>query len=215
MSDPHLEADLVEAGGRGAELFEAPALFYLTHADTIRRWSALRARARDATNLYLSSIQTDLETIDGLGNWEVIARDTARSYRHVLAAPPGTPPADDGAPAIACCFGWNQRAVRLTQHTWMPFVGIRVGAGAERDLWRRTFLDGDGRDLRPTVESLGYHRDKEWPVWQAILGGDGWWAELDDYREKVVGAFERCHSAFGRDVERTVEALAGGNSVAR
>ena len=203
MSD---EADLVEAAGAGAELFEAPALFYLTHAEAIRRWSALGQHARDATNAYLTSLQPDLQ---GATPWELAPFDTARSYRHLLAAPPGAPLAEDESPAIACCFGWNQRAVRLTQHTWMPFVGVRVGPGAALDRWRRVFLEDGQRDLRPTIDRLGYRRDREWPAWKQVIGGDEWWADLDGYRAKVVAAFEECVGTFGPEVERTVAALAG------
>lgn len=200
------EADYVEAKGIGEELFEAPALFYLTHAESIRRWAELGHVARSATNDYLQNVLEDLgshiETSASASSWDVIVADT-RGYRHLLLAPPGTPLAEDKTPAIACCFGWNQNRVRITPHTFAPFTGVRVGLSATLSEWRSTFLNGNGRSARHLISLAGCHKTTEWPVWKHVTGSDRWWADLDRYRAKVIAAFDSCFGTFGSEVERT------------
>lgn len=52
--------ELIEPGGRGADRFDVPSIFFLTHREPIERWYALKARASRAINEYLSSFADDL-----------------------------------------------------------------------------------------------------------------------------------------------------------
>jgi hypothetical protein len=207
MTDPG-EADFVEAHGTGSEYFEAPALFYLTHADTIRRWAELETGARSAMNAYLESIGEDLDLTEARPKWGAVVDDTGQGYRHFLFSPGGTPQASDESPAIACCFGWNQRRATITANMFTPFVGVRVGGGPALTDWRSAFLDGRGARTRSLADAGGYNRSKIWPVWTQVVGRERWWADLDAYRQQVIGAFETCVETFGDEVERTVGEMA-------
>ena len=206
------EADFVPANGVGLELFEAPALFFLTHAESIRRWSDLEEVARSATNAYLETVGEDLEGRPAERSWAPGVADVGKGYRLFLFAPPGTPPADDDTPSIACFFGWNQKRVRITAHIETPFVGVRVGLGENQAQWRSTFLDGGEGTARRTRESGVYRSGRVWPAWKQVTGHDRWWEDLDAYRSEVVSAFNACLESFAIDVERTVVEISGGTA---
>src|SRR5688572_3230755 len=112
---------VLPAGGTGRELFDDPTLFFLTHEDSIRRWSELSSGVRRATQEYLLSLQPDLEAFAEERGLKSVSADTAGAYHHQLLCYPHTPLATDGTPAIAFCLGWNSNRVRMSRHTHNPF----------------------------------------------------------------------------------------------
>ncbi len=199
---------VIEANGDGKELFDAPALFYLTHAEVIRRWSELSRVARSATSEFLETVGQALADEMNPDLWEMSAEDTGQGYRHFLWCPPGTATVTDETPAIALCFGWKSTKVRITPHTYTPFVGVRVPRGGAHELVRNAFLGSGEPDVRALSTSNGYARSAIWPIWKQVTGPEHWWSDLDGYREKVRTEFGTCVELFGPAVRAVANEVA-------
>lgn len=199
--------DEYAAIGTGAENFEAPAVFYLTHMEAIERWHGLRDAAVAATAGFLDTIFDDFELPDSKASWSVTVADTG-GYRHHLVAPEHCPPAADGTPAIAACFGWHTKRVTISTGSYVPFVGVRIGAGPPlAGEWRQEFLRGTGSRALDIRNSRGYHAAGEWPAWKDVTASGRWWESLDSYRSQALAAVGRCIDDFGPDIERTLAAM--------
>ena len=206
MTDAGPEYDYT-AAGVGAEHFDAPAVFYLAHADAIERWHELRHPARAATSAFLDTIPDDLELPAIAPTWSVVDADTASNYRHHLISPDSCPLAADGTPAIAACFGWRASHVSISPGTYTPFVGVRIGAGKPESAdWRQEFLRGTGSQALDIRGSRGYRPAGEWPAWKQVTAAGPWWQSLDAYRETVLAAIGTCIEDFAGEIERTVAA---------
>jgi hypothetical protein len=207
MTDPVDPPDLIEANGVGSDLFDAPALFYLTHEKLIRRWAELSERAREATEEFLTTLQPDLEAVGAEHGLVPALADTAGGYRHFFLAIPGTPSVEDRNPAIAFCFGWQRKSFRIPKHTYTPFVAVRVGYGDAGATARALFLDGADGEARRLRSMRDYPPSREWPVWKPIAADERWWTDLDGYRKEAVEAFSRLIGLFIEQMRRTVAEL--------
>lgn len=206
MTDAGPEFDYTAAGA-GAEHFDAPAVFYLAHAEAIERWHELRHPARAATSAFLDTIPDDLELPPLASSWSVVPADTGASYRHHLIAPDACPLATDGTPAIAACFGWKTTRVTVTPGSFTPFVGVRIGTGKPDDTaWRQEFLRGPGSRALEIRGSRGYRPAGEWPAWKQVTAAGPWWQSLDAYRETALSAIADCLDDFAQEIERTIAA---------
>jgi hypothetical protein len=195
------------AVGLGSEHFDAPALFYLSHAESIERWAELKHTARSAIALFLDAVVEEFDLPATVAGWNREVSDTARGYHHLLLSPSSTPRADDETPAIAICFGWNGKKVRITPGDYTPFAGVRVGIGAAAPSWRAAFMDAPGgaREIR---DRRRYRAGSpEWPAWKQVDARGRWWENLDDYRDKAHRALSESLDDFAGHLERTVAAL--------
>lgn len=206
--DDAASADEYEARGVGAEVFEAPSVFYLRHADAIQRWAALEGTAREATVGFLDRVVDDYEPVDLAEGWSsATAVETGGKYRHHLFWPADCPMQNDDIPKIAVCFGYHTSRVTVAPGTHIPFVGVRPGEASMQNPWRHEFLRGPGSSALEIREQRGYRFGKEWPVWRPVTSTGPWWDDLDGYRSQVHAAIDEFIVAFGADIERTIRSL--------
>lgn len=196
----------VEAKGVGADLFDAPTVFFLTYERQIRRWAALGERARETAGQFLETLAPDFEQALAQFGVTATAADTAGGLHHFLFALQDTPTAADSTPAIALSFGWPRRSLKMMPG-YAPFVAVRVGPGPVGERARDIFLGGDAGRVRLIRKEQKYNRAKEWPVYAEVLGKEHWWADLDDYRRLAVIQLSRFADLFVGHIRRTVVTL--------
>lgn len=180
MTDP--DAEPIDAQGDGAELFDAPTSFYLTHRQSIEAWHSLKRVADRAVHEFLSSLADPIAELALTNGWEPRFLDFGgRYYAHgVLAVGPDGP---DG-PALVVGLGWQHKEVRPDQDTNAPYVGIRVASGApELRAWLMDVGQPTMRERRDAIGDLG---DRRWPVYRYVPALPGWWGDLDGYRERCL-----------------------------
>ena len=200
-------AQLIEPAGRGAELFDAPAVFYLTFRHDIERWHALREQALESFDAWMADLADDVAAVGHRHDLDTAAFDTAGGYRHYLLHHSDTP-AVHGVPALAVCLGWRAGRASPTGKTYAPFVGVRADPDhSDHQQLREQFLganDDAGRGLR---NAHGFKGDRQWPVWTPVPGADRWWTDLDSYREKLMSELDRVADIFGPLVDHASGAL--------
>lgn len=206
MNDHHeLEgAGLVNASGRGAELFDAPSVFYLTYREHIERWHGLGRPAGDAIDRWLDALSADFDDRAVSAGLLMRPGNTGAGYSHFLLFPPDTPATESGVPLIASCLGWKRGQAIPTGKRYAPFVGVRVDRTVPSV--REAFLACDDGHPRRLRAELGMQRDAEWPVWHYVLGENAWWSDLDAYRTELLHAFDRVLEKFGDAVAKTARA---------
>ena len=91
MTNPATEEpDLIPASGEGANFFDAPALFFMTHEETIRRWADLSGRARQCQADYLRSLSTVIEDL-GRGHGLDLIEADQNGWHHLYLIDAATP----------------------------------------------------------------------------------------------------------------------------
>ena len=213
MTDADQRPDVIEAQGEGCEVFDAPALFFLTHEQLSRRWAELGERAREAAEEYIgTTLQPGLSTVGADRGLVPSVMDTNGGYRHLFLSFAGAPLGGNGEPCLAFCFGWQRKNFRITKHTYTPFVAVRVSYGGVGAVARAEFLDGANGEARRLRETKGYRRSNEWPVWLPLYGEEQWWADLDPYRAMAVGEMARIIEIFHDHAHRAVAHAANGHA---
>lgn len=189
------DADLVEPAGAGAEWFDEPALFYLTHREQIERWYALHHRADEAANQYLLSFQDDLESIAEENGFQVGQFDGR--FRCLLLWPQDGALNATGEPPIAAALRWHLDEMALNDQGRAPRVGVRVGRGSDKLC--EEFLGCGHPDMRQLRQQHVYSaKAPRWPVFRDLPAEPQWWADLDGYRAQVVEAVADVIQRFGQ-----------------
>ena len=201
MNEPN--PDLVEALGQGAELFDAPSLFYLTHRTSIETWHALRRPAREVVDRYLMTLAEPLEDLAlELGGRLDIFDDDARYPVLALFA---TEDSAEGSalPSMLDGLEWDRNQVRIDDPATAPVVGVRIGSKQNNEL-RQRFLDTGQPPARHVRDREGYVRSPWWAAFTRCVGPTAWWADLDGYRDLLTGTVRKLVHDFGPALEETL-----------
>ena len=193
--DEDLGSELIEADGEGAELFDAPTLFYLTYREDIERWHALKERTNQAVREYLVGLREDIADIVESQNLTVGEFKTGSRYRSLLVWPMNTHNSDDGEPPLAVGLRWSHHRPALEEAGDAPRVGVRAARG--HDQMREQFLSAGHPDTRQLRQEHGYRSDKRWPAFREVPASPNWWADLDRYRNALLEVLEETLSIFG------------------
>lgn len=186
--------ELIEADGEGADFFDAPTIFYLTHREDIERWHALRERANRAVHEYFVSLRDDVESIVEDQAFVVDVFKTGSPFHSLLIWPSSDHELADGQPPIAIGLRWPHQRPALEDAGGAPRVGVRVAPGHKQ--LREQFLDFGEPDTRQLREAHGFRTDNPWPAYKEVPADPGWWADLDGYRDTLLEALQDGLSIF-------------------
>ena len=193
MTDPS-SVDPIPAAGPGAERFDQPALFYLTHQATIDEWYALRRTVSEALNGWFESTVRD-ELVSLAGDHQLVvsfAQGPARNS-HLLLHPEATPVLKR-KPVIGIGVAWH--ADNVNPMSSQPFACVRASRNDTGRAAAQVLLDHGGREFRSDVGAKG--RDEEtWPVWSYIRADDRWWTHLDSYLARITETVGRYIDGLG------------------
>jgi hypothetical protein len=107
MSDTKFDSK--PAVGDGADVFNQPALFFLTHQETIEQWAKLRVAAAEAGHQWLSTTaRTALAEFAAQRDMELSAVAGPAQYQHLLLHPADTPTVGD-EPVIGVGLAWHRQ----------------------------------------------------------------------------------------------------------
>jgi hypothetical protein len=187
--------DFIEPAGDGADRFDIPSVFYLSHREQIERWHELKPRAADAVHEYLLSFENRLVDLAAEQGLQVGRRKTGRSFRCLLLWPGHVAVTDDHEPPLAIGLRWHRNDTAIDEEGRAPRVGIRAAKGAD-DL-RERFLTSGEPSTRELRGQHGYRSDKRWPVLRQVEGGPRWWGDLDAYRASVIAELGDLIRLFG------------------
>ncbi len=195
--------ELVEARGQGAELFDAPSLFYLTHRRSIDAWHALRRPAGKVVDRYLMTMAEPLEelALELCGRLEIFDDDARYPvlalFTNAHIAPGST------RPSMLAGVEWDRKQVRLDDPATAPVVGIRIGS-KRHDALRQRFLDAGDPPARQVRDRQGYDRSSWWPAFTRCVGPATWWSDLDGYRDLLTTAVRKLVEDFKPALEETL-----------
>jgi hypothetical protein len=190
------DAELVEPGGQGADLFDVPTTFFLTHREQIERWYALKARAAEAVHEYLLTFHDELEAVAAEEDLELRLFETGRQRWNLLLWPPDMALDAKGEPPIAVGLRWHRIDTVIEEEARAPRVGVRVGRAGRNDVWER-FLSSGQPSTRQLRDQEGYRSDRIWPVFRNVPSTPHWWADLDGYRAQVAQELTEVVRLFG------------------
>ncbi len=177
------EFDPLPAVGDGADVFDQPVLFFLTHQEIIEQWGRLSTAAAETGHQWLSStVRAALEDLSAQRGMELSAVAGPAQWQHLLLHPAETPTVGD-EPIIGIGLCWNRQ--RLDPRNYLPFVGVRVGTNPQGAAAGAAFLDGGGLQLREQFHWRG-KGEPTWPAYFYLDPFDRWWEQLDDYRAIIV-----------------------------
>lgn len=185
----------IPAKGIGAERFDEPALFYLTHQAVIDEWYSLRKAVTGALNDWLET--TVREAINDVGQRHGLLVGSAsgpRGYSHIVAYPE-TMPVLVSRPAVAIGLGWSREGVNPVSNP--PYACVRRSGRAAGKAGAAALLDHGGREFRSRESCKGRDGDV-WPIYSNVPARAQWWTDLDSYLEEIV-----------RGVDRFIAGLAG------
>ncbi|MEA2825711.1 MAG: hypothetical protein QOG43_150 [Actinomycetota bacterium] len=181
MSDE--EFDPVPAVGDGADVFDQPALFFLTHQATIEQWAKLSTAAAEAGHQWLSTtVRAALADLAAQRGLELSAVAGPGQWQHLLLHPAETPTVGD-EPVIGVGLCWHRQ--RLDPQNYLPFIGVRVGSNPQGAAAGTAFLDGGGLQLRNEFHWRG-KGEPTWPAYFHLDPFERWWQDLDAYRAVIV-----------------------------
>jgi hypothetical protein len=183
--------DLPPANGRGAEHFDVPTRFYLTHRQDIERWAALRKQASDAIHRLHLGLEDDVVAAAEHTGLTVGLFRTGSGYRSWLLARPGAALGSEGAPVAAIGIRWHRVNTVIEDDKLAARVGVRI---SERTV-RERFLALDG-GLRTIRASHGLKSDTFWPIYRQMPGSEVWWSDLDSYRQRLLDQLEQTTGLF-------------------
>ena len=201
MSEPN--PDLVEASGHGAEVFDAPTLFYLTHQTSIETWHALQRPTRRVVDRYLMTLAEPLEEIalEFGGHLEILDDGGRYPLLSLLASDGMTPGL--AKPAMLIGVEWDRNQVRIDDGANAPIVGVRIGS-KHHDGLRQKFLDAGDPSARHVRKREGYDRSSWWPALTRCVGPANWWADLDGYRDLLMTTVRKLVNDFKPALDETV-----------
>lgn len=171
----------IPAQGLGAEIFDQPALFFLTHQQVIEQWARLGSTAAAATDQWFSTtVRDSLTALAAQIGMELSAVAGPNYWQHLLLHPPDTPTVAD-EPVIGLGLCWHIQ--KVNPKSYRPFVGIRVGSSSQGESARTAFLEAGGQQARNEHRLQG---EATWPAYFFLGPVDRWWEDLDSYRSSVL-----------------------------
>lgn len=189
MSDPDTSAyEPLPAKGVGAERFDEPALFYLTHQAVIDEWYSLRKAVTGALNDWLET--TVREAISSLAQRHGLLVGGAlgpKRQAHVLVYPDSMP-VIGSRPAVGVGLGWAREGVNPISNP--PYACVRRMARASGKAGSAALLGHGGREFRSRERCHG-RDDETWPLYSYIPATARWWTDLDAYRAAITSGVER------------------------
>ena len=195
--------DLVEARGQGAELFDAPSLFYLTHRRSIEAWHSLRRPAREVVDRYLMTLAEPLEelAVELGGRLEVYNEDERFPVLALFSSGDGRKGLEP--PSLLAGVEWDRNHVRVHDPANAPIVGVRVSSKHHDEL-RQRFLDAGDPPARHVRDHQGYQRTAWWPALTRCVGPETWWSDLDGYRDLLTTAVRQLIDDFKPALDETL-----------
>lgn len=171
------------AHGEGADLFEQPALFYLSNQETIDDLYRLHKEViRTADQWFHTIIRDRLAAVAHERGLRTFRENDPYSYPHLLIAPPA-----EGSPTIGLGIAWSQTAILPS--TYPPYVLVWRADSVTGRLAEAEFLRQGGDGFR-VAEGLKTDPGG-WPAYRAMQYETNWWQDLDAYADKLVGEVER------------------------
>lgn len=190
----------IPAGGTGAEGFDQPALFYLTHQRVIDEWYGLRRTVSEALNDWFE--KTVRQALAPLAHERSLIVSTAygpQKQAHLLAHPQEMP-VINGRPIVGIGVAWPRMSVNPISNG--PYACVRRSSSPPGKAAAAALLDAGGRDFR-SRESLKGRDDEPWPLYSWIPARPQWWTDLDAYLDTIL-----------RPVEQYIDVLAGALAAA-
>lgn len=196
--------DPAPAMGVGAELFNQPALFYLTHQPIIEEWASLSVTAAEATHQWLSTaVRHGLTGLAVEAGMELSAVAGPNYWQHLLLHLPETPTIAD-EPIIGIGLCWHLRQVN--PRSYLLFVGVRASRTSEGASATAVFLNSGGEQLRDDHHLQG-KGDATWPAYFYLPSVERWWEDLDSYSSQVLEHVERGLKLMQAPIRAAVQAL--------
>ena len=194
MTDAGGGFDPIPAAGAGADRFDQPSLFYLTHQSTIDQWHALRSAVAASLNeWFATTLQDALVGVADEREWGLSTAVGPPGYAHLLVHPPETPVLNH-KPLVGVGLGWSIKGVNPISNR--PFTCVRCSRSDPGRRAAETLLDSGGRAFRSAHRLKGSDRDA-WPIWWYIKAQDCWWTDLDAYRDTIVAEVRRGAEGLG------------------
>lgn len=195
--------DLVEARGQGAELFDAPSLFYLTHRRSIEAWHSLRRPTWKVVDRYLMTFAEPLEEVaeELGGRLEIFNEDARFPALAVFANAHGR--TGSQPPSMLAGVEWDRNQVRVDDPANAPIVGVRISSKHHDEL-RQRFLDAGDPPARLVRDRQGYQRSPWWPAFTRCVGPETWWSDLDGYRDMLTTAVRKLIDDFKPALDETL-----------
>lgn len=174
----------IPAVGEGADVFDAPSLFYLTNRRLIDEWAALKLVAAQSMSDWLGRAFRDklAHEVSRL-NLSVAYVRGPGSFHHVVAYP-ASMTIISTKPVLAIGLGWAAKSVDPVNSGSM-FACARVSRNKTGRAAAKVFLDNGGRAFR--VEHGFRGKDEEaWPVFKNLQMAEKWWTRLDTVCEDLI-----------------------------
>lgn len=185
----------IPAKGAGAESFDKPALFYLTHQVVIEEWHGLRRTVSEAVNSWLDTTVHDALAAFATERGLLLSRVYGPQKQAHLLTHPDAMPLIDGRPILGVGLAWPSASVSPRSNA--PYACVRRSSSKAGKAAATALLNAGGRQFR-SREGLKGHDDDVWPLYSWIAAKPTWWTDLDAYVQTIM-----------REVERFVDGLAG------
>jgi len=187
MTEPSANEDYlpIQASGPGADLFDEPALFYLTHQKVIEEWHALRRSVSEAVDEWFDGPVRDALAPLASAQHLQLSRVEGPASHSALLLHPEDMPVLAGKPVLGVGVAWPRKSVNPRSN--QPFVCVRATRRREGRRTVKAFLDGGGRSLRST-KAVNGNDDSSWLLWSYITASPQWWTDLESYLSQVVSA---------------------------
>lgn len=178
----------IPAHGAGAESFDMPALFYLTHQPVIDEWYGLRRTVSEAVNNWLeTTARAELAAL-AAGRGTLLSRVPGPEKHTHLVVHPDAMPLLNGRPILGIGVGWPAASVNPMSNA--PFACVRRSGSDAGKLAAAALMRAGGRDFR-SREMLKGRDEDVWPVYSYVPARSDWWTDLDGYLRSIIGLVER------------------------
>lgn len=176
--------DIRPASGAGAEIFDGPSVFYLTHQAQIDEWYRLRSTVSENVGEWYRTVVRDALAVAAETLGYVISEVRgADSYPSVLMHTADTV-VEDGQPALGVGLAWSSKTVLPTGNA--PFSAVRRSGTPAGRAAGAAFLADGGLEYRRTRAGVYGSDSDTWPVYRTVDAPADWWTDLDRYRDRIV-----------------------------
>lgn len=176
--------DPIPALGEGADAFNAPALFYLSHRRLIDEWASLRPVASKAVSDWLGRAFRDRLAHEVAGLQLRVAYVSGPGAFHHVVAYPENMTVLGSRPVLGIGLGWSSKSVDPEMSGSM-FSCVRASRNKTGRAAAQVFVDNGGRAFR-LEHGLRGSDDDTWPVFKNLQTGERWWTRLDAFCESLI-----------------------------
>ena len=178
----------IPADGAGAEIFDKPALFYLTHQVVIDEWHGLRRTVSEAVNTWLDSTVRHELAATSADRGLLLSRVYGPQKHTHLLAHPEMMPLIGGRPILGTGVAWPSATVNPLSNE--PYLCVRRSSSDAGRAAAAAFLDAGGRAFR-SREGLKGRDEDVWPLYSWVPAKSKWWTDLDAYLEAITAGVGR------------------------